>query len=141
MSKFQEIKDKIDALEAEHAVENQAKYDEGYAAGVKSVAEGEKIYSQAELDAKVLPLEEKVALLQAQVDAFSVAIETAKIEAIESFKAELRAHYEAEQSTESDAEKKFGDLLAAKLAPAPEAPAEEPAPAPEVEEIKVEGNG
>lgn len=55
-----------DAQVALEAVAKQ-KYDEGFAAGVASVGAGDKIYSQVEVDAMLLPLNEKIAQLEAQV--------------------------------------------------------------------------
>lgn len=51
----------IALLKEEHAAALVVKYDEGFAAGVKSVQEGqEKIYSQAELDEKLALKESEV---------------------------------------------------------------------------------
>ena len=69
----------------------KAKYDEGFAAGVASVGSGDKIYSQAELDAKVaeavaplnakiVELDAKVVALQALVDGNAAALVAFKLE-------------------------------------------------------------
>lgn len=89
----------------------KAKYDEGFAAGVASVGPGDKIYSQAELDAIVLPLNEKIAALELTVNELSASIPVKIAEAVAAFKAELLAKYEAAQVVESDVETGFKNLL------------------------------
>lgn len=61
----------------------KAKYDEGFAAGVASVGPGDKLYSQAELDAKVA---EAVAAVQVQLDGVAAELEALKA-AFAAFKA------------------------------------------------------
>lgn len=93
----------------------KAKYDEGFAAGVASVGGSDKIYSQAELDAKiaeaVLPLNEKVASLEAKIVEIEAGIEVKVKDAVAVFKAELLAKYEAQQVAESEGETGFKNLL------------------------------
>ena len=92
----------------------KAKYDEGFAAGVASVGGGEKIYSQAELDAKiaeaVAPLNVKIAELDAKVAELSAAL-VAEAGKLVAFKADLLAKYEAQQVAESEGETGFKNLL------------------------------
>ncbi len=90
----------------------KAKYDEGFAAGVASVSgNADKIYSQAELDAKIaeamLPVQEQVAALQAQVDGFPQMLADKMAE----FKAELSAKYQEMLVVENNAETGFAELL------------------------------
>lgn len=60
-------------LQASQPAKEQAKYDEGYAAGLLAGSQGGKIYSQEELDqaiaAQVNPLKDEIAALKLQVDA------------------------------------------------------------------------
>lgn len=72
---------------------------------------GDKIYSQAEVDAMLAPLNQKISELQATVDAFPGVIEQKVNEAIAAFKAELRDKYMAQQTLESDSESGFMNLL------------------------------
>lgn len=96
------------------------KYNEGFEAGKASVVIPEvpvsdKVYSQAELDAKIaeaiMPLQAQITELQAKVDGMSAAIETAKVEAVAAFKADLAIKYEAMQVVEAQAETGFAELL------------------------------
>lgn len=89
----------------------KAKYDEGFAAGVASVGPGDKIYSQAEVDAIVLPLNEKIAALEVLIADINASIPVKVAEAVSTFKAELLAKYEAAQVVESDVETGFKNLL------------------------------
>lgn len=74
----------VQALKAEVELLGQAKYDEGFSAGV-AASGGDKIYSQAELDAALI---EKAALV----------------------KSELKAKYDAAQASESAIEQAvFGE--------------------------------
>lgn len=86
------------------------KYAEGFAAGVASVPPvvSDKIYSQAELDAALAPLQSQVAALQSQVDGVPAQIDAA----IAAFKADLKAKYEAAQAAEGQAEADFASFLA-----------------------------
>lgn len=94
--------------------EKKASYDEGFAAG--AAAGGiDKIYSQAELDAKVA---EAVAAVQLQLDAVKAELEQLKGEvdlkiasALSAFKADLLAKYQEQQVVESASETGFADLL------------------------------
>lgn len=107
----------IDAQVSADALAKQ-KYDEGFAAGVASVPTpqpSDKLYSQEEMDAAiqsaVVPLNEKIAELQTQVDGMQAQIDAKVSEAMSAFKAELLAKYEAQQVVESDSETGFRDLL------------------------------
>lgn len=109
---FIEVLAKIEEMRAQFSVEQKAKYDEGFAAGVGSVSSGNpKIYSQEELDAVVIPMREQIAALQVEVDSIPSKIEAAKSESIAAFKAELLAKYEEKQVVESQAETGFAELL------------------------------
>jgi len=97
-----------------------AKYKEGFDAGVASVVIPEvpvsdKVYSQAELEAKIaealLPLQEKLVELQAQVEAVPAQIEQAKLDAVAQFKAEFLEKYKAAQIAESQIENSVEELL------------------------------
>lgn len=94
-----------------------AKYKEGFDAGVASVQipVSDKVYSQIELDAKIaealLPLQTQIADLQAKVDAIPSALESAKVEAVAAFKAELVVKYQEMQVVEEQAETGFAELL------------------------------
>jgi hypothetical protein len=111
------------AQEAELAAVAKAKYDEGFAAGVSSVTGGDKIYSQAECDAKVV---EAVALavapLQTELDAVKVELEAlkadvaaqmeaVKVAAKEEAKAEILAKVQEQQASETAGEQAIIDLL------------------------------
>lgn len=106
----QEEVTKLTELLAMIESEKQAAYDEGYAAGV-STQGSDKLYSQAELDAKIqdaiLPLQEEINVLKSQI----VDVEVVKSEAKAELKAELLAKYEEQQVVESQSETGFSDLL------------------------------
>lgn len=94
----------------------KAKYDEGFAAGVQSVIPNvDKIYSQAELDQKVseavIPLQEQIAGMQAQIDAVPSVIDSKVAEAVAAVKADLVAKYELLKVAISDSETGFGEFL------------------------------
>lgn len=92
----------------------KVKYDEGFAAGVASVVVSDKIYSQAELDAKiaeaVAPLNAKIVELDVKVAELSAAV-VAEAGKLVAYKAELLAKYEAQQVAESEGETGFKNLL------------------------------
>lgn len=99
----------IEAIKAESLLKEQAKYDEGFAAGVLSMSSGgEKIYSQVELDAKLeevkVPFLQKVAELEAKnlelaakVEELELSIPVKIQEAVELKVAEVVADFEASQ--------------------------------------------
>src|SRR3954465_3641485 len=58
----------VDAQAAADSISKDA-YDKGFADGVSSVGTGDKIFSQAEVDAMLAPLQTQVTDLQAQVTA------------------------------------------------------------------------
>ena len=112
MGSIAELQAKLQDAESQLAIEKKASYDAGFADGVASVVvDPEKKFSQADLDKAVsdavLPLQDQVAALQAQVDGLPslVAEEVAKV------KASLLASYEAQQVVENDSETGFKDLL------------------------------
>lgn len=84
-----------------------------------SAGTSDKIYSEAEMNqiiadekAKVVSeLQPQIDSLKASVDAFPASLEAAKVEAVDGFKAELKAKYDELQVIESQAETGFGDLL------------------------------
>lgn len=108
------IVEKIESLGVEIEAEKQASYDEGFKAGLASNGI-DKLYSQAELDAKiqdaVLPLNEQVKVLAESVESLKLEVESGKVEAVASFKAELAAKYNDLQVAETVAETGFGELL------------------------------
>lgn len=109
MDLLQTLKDlllKLQDGEALLAAEKQASYDAGFAAGVTSVSGGDKIYSQAEFDAKMAeslaPVLVQIEQLKAEVEALKALvakydavvvaeIEDAKVDStrLEAFKASL----------------------------------------------------
>lgn len=89
----------------------QTKYDEGFAAGVASVTEGDKLYTQADVDAIVTPLNDRILALEAQVMALQESVATQIAEAMAKFKMDLLTKYESQQVVESDTETGFKDLL------------------------------
>lgn len=104
--------------EAALAAAKQLSYDEGFAAGVASVPPvepGDKIYSQAELDAAVVAAKEEVqaqlAVVQAELDALKLEVDSKIATAVAAMKAELLAAYEAQQVAESEGETGFAGLL------------------------------
>lgn len=114
---IEELKSKAQDAETLVAVEKQASYDAGFAAGLASVAE--KIYTQADLDNAVVnavgPLAEELALVKSELEALKVdvdgKIEIAKGEAVAMFKAELKAKYDEAQVKETELELAIGELL------------------------------
>lgn len=132
---FAQLKANIEALTAQladtEAAVNEAKlaaYNEGFAAGQASVST-DKIYSQEELDQKVLEAvdaakaemassleasQAKVAELElkvADLEAVVAGMDAKIAEAIAAFKADLLAQFEAQQDQESAGESMFKDLL------------------------------
>lgn len=132
---FAQLKANIEALTAQladtEAAVNEAKlvaYNEGFAAGQASVST-DKIYSQEELDQKVLEAvdaakaemassleasQAKVAELELKVmdlEAVVAGMDAKIAEAIAAFKADLLAQFEAQQDQESAGESMFKDLL------------------------------
>jgi hypothetical protein len=93
-------------LQANALIREQAKYDEGYAAGLAASGNG-GIYSQEQLDAAVAaavnPLKDEIAALKLEVDALKAA-------ALQ-YKADLKAAYEAQQVAETEGETGFKNLL------------------------------
>ncbi len=93
----------------------KAGYDEGYAKGFEDGkalgGNGDKIYSQAEVDLMIAPLNEKIASLEAEVQAIKDSIEGLKVEAVNAFKLEIKAKYDEAQVAESQLESSFSDLL------------------------------
>lgn len=123
IASLQGASDQIVALQAQLADAQvsadalaKSKFDEGFAAGVASVLPNvDKIYSQAELDQKVseavLPLQEQIVSMQAQLDAVPSVIDMKVGEALAAFKAELKAKYELQQVAETEGEVGFKSFL------------------------------
>lgn len=92
-------------------------YDKGFSDGVMSVASGstqpitDKIYSQVEMDAAVASLNEKVSLLQVQLDEAIASIPVKIQEAIVIYKADLAQKYADMEVAEQALETGFSDLL------------------------------
>ena len=116
------LKETIDSLQAK-LVDAQASldeavkkaYDEGFAAGVASVPVNDKVYSQAEVDAKIAEavqaLNEKVLMLEDQVKMLQEGQDKAVAEALAAFKADLKAKYEEQQVAETASETGFAEFL------------------------------
>lgn len=111
LQKFQELFNLISSLQAQLAdaqaalvAEKQASYEQGFAAG-QAASGGDKIYSQAEVDAMLLPLNEQIAALQAQVagvpDQIAAAVAQAKAELKEQIKGLLAAQQASESASEA----------------------------------------
>lgn len=83
----------VDAAAALEAAEKVG-FDKGFVAGVASVG-GDKIYSQAEMDAKILEIassfKEKVAMLEAQIAENDAKMAQAVADAVAAAKAEIMA--------------------------------------------------
>jgi uncharacterized protein YaiI (UPF0178 family) len=101
---------KIDEMVAASDAEVAASYEEGLAKGGVVNGDG-KIFSNEEMNAEILPREEKIAALQSQLDAVPASIEQAKADAVAAKLAELKAQYEAQQVAEASGETGFGALL------------------------------
>lgn len=99
------------------AAEKKVSYDEGFAAGVASVGgvPSDKIYSQAELDAKiqeaVSSINAELVAVKADLESLKAQIDSKIAESIGLFKAELLAKYNEKQVVEQQAETGFADLL------------------------------
>lgn len=95
-----------------------AGYDEGFAAGVASVPVSDKVFSQAEVDAMLAPLNEQVLTMQGRiaelegvVAGIDQKVSDAVALALSEFKAILAAEYEARQVAETEIETGFKELL------------------------------
>lgn len=100
--------------DAQAAVDQVSKeaYDKGFAEGVAfGSPDSDKIYSQAEFDAAIAPLQAQVTDLQAQVDAAAAGVEAAVAEKVAAFKADLKSKWEASQASESQSEADFASFL------------------------------
>lgn len=97
----------VEALQASLDVEVKAAHDAGFSEGVASVVVGEKIYSQAEVDALIIPLNAKIIELEVIASGVDVKIagEVLKL------KADLLAAYESALVSESAVETGFKELL------------------------------
>lgn len=128
-------------------LEKKASYEKGFADGVASVPVqpiSDKIYSQAEFDAK---LSEGLAALQMELDGVKAQFESLKgsvdaqiKSAVDAKLGELKAAYDAMQVIENQAETGFADLLkvAEVIIIDEPAPIEEPVEETPVEETPVE---
>lgn len=116
---LQELQSSIGALQAQlldaqAAADSIAKenYDMGFAAGVASVPADDKIYSQAELDAAVGPLQEQISALQIQMQDMQNALNQKVADAVAAIKADLLAKYRDLEVVIQTAETGFEQLLA-----------------------------
>lgn len=83
----------------------------GFAEGVASVSVGEKIYSQEEMDAALLPLNAKIDELNVAMSSLSLEVDAKILSEVSKVKADLLAAYEASQVAESVVETGFKELL------------------------------
>ena len=97
------------------ADELKASYDAGYAAGLAAASGSDKIYSQAEVDAKIA---ESIAPLQLQINDLSLKLEAAIADkdasiaqSLSDLKASLLAQLELEQASELALKESFKSLL------------------------------
>lgn len=100
------------ALEAELKVAHDAGFDEGV---LQNTVPGDKIYTEADYQAAVVPLQAKIAELELAVKASDESlpgkIEVAVAGALAAFKVELAQAYDAQQVAESEGETGFKSLL------------------------------
>jgi hypothetical protein len=87
---FQELLAKLADARAALEAEKQASYDAGFAAGVQSVSGNDKVYSQAEFDAK---LAEALAPVLAQIESLKVEVAKAS-ELVAKYDAAIQAEIE-----------------------------------------------
>lgn len=122
LTEISEIQDElklVEEMESELAAELLAAEEKGFEAGLAQSGQAngsDKLYSDAELNAELQPLRDQI---QALTDSAALAAEAlpgqlqaASEQAVASFKAELKAAYEAQQVAESQGETGFGNLLA-----------------------------
>lgn len=99
----------------------KAQFDLGFEEGLKQAGQAggsDKLYSDAELNAELQPLKDKIAALEvreqellAKVAEVESSVPGKIAEALVAFKAELLAKYEEKQVVESQAETGFAELL------------------------------
>lgn len=89
----------------------KAKFDEGFAAGVASVPVSDKIFSQADVDALLAPLQAQITDLQAQVLALQGSIDQKVSDAVAAVKTDLLQKYQALEVAIQDQETGFENLL------------------------------
>lgn len=100
------------AYDLDVAAEKQVSYDEGFSAGKLSMGEpDDKIYSQAEVDSMVQPLQQSLADSQAALAELQANVETQVSSAIADLKASLLAAYESAQAEETSSEEAIRNLL------------------------------
>ena len=102
------------------AAEKEASEKIGFDKGVASVsAPGDKVFSQADVDAMIAPLNEKISSLQTEYDAYRADAESQKSLAVAAAKAEIvaaiQADFEAAQASENETEAEFKAKLDSKL--------------------------
>jgi flagellar biosynthesis/type III secretory pathway protein FliH len=96
-----------------------AGYDEGYAKGLEDGkaqgGNGDKIYSQEELDQKiaevVAPLNEKISSMEVELQSVKDSIPQAVADGIAAFKSELKVKFAELKSVEDQAESSFESIL------------------------------
>lgn len=103
----------VQIADAQKAADDLAKlkFDEGFAAGVASVPVSDKVFSQADVDALLAPLQAQVADLQAQVSALQSSLDQKVAEAVAAIKADLLAKYQELEVALQDKEVGFEQLL------------------------------
>ena len=82
---------------------------------VSQQPQNDKLYSQAELEAKIqeaiAPLQTQVSQLQIEIESIPAKIELAKIDAVAQFKSEFLEKYKAAQEQELQIENSIQELL------------------------------
>ena len=99
----QKFSDLAEAIVAGEKAAHDAGFDEGIASA-GTVNQGDKIYSEEELQAELTPLKEKIAVVEGKVEELKLAAaqaavdaEAAQIAAVEAKQAEMVADFEAAQ--------------------------------------------
>lgn len=107
------LKTQLADAQAALDVASKQSYDNGFAAGVASVAD--KIYSQVEMDAAieaaVAPLKLEIEAMKLEIEALKLQVEEQGKAAVAAFKAEMLAKYEEMQVVETEAETGFKEFL------------------------------
>lgn len=89
-----------------------ASFNKGFDEGVlQNTQPGDKIYSEEELQAEIVPLQAKIAELELAVAGLPAQVEVAVAGALAAFKVELAQAYDAQQVAESEGETGFKSLL------------------------------
>ena len=111
-AEFQPKLDKLAAAKESLAAELKAAKDAGFDEGVaQNSLPGDKIYTEADLQAEIVPLQAKIEELKLQLGELPAKVEVEVAAALAKFKAELAQAYEAQQVAESEGETGFKALL------------------------------